>query len=258
MLYQVYLITNKVNNKKYVGQTKKDVNWNYMNRFSVHIDGALDAYSKHKHLTVFQAAIISYGVESFIPQLLEDDVPEDLIDEREIYYISYYNTYWKNNEGYNMTFGGQGVHGYKHEEEIKRLISEKSKEYWQHLKENDPDEYIRLCKIRSIRMKGIPKSEAQRKKLSEHAKLRKGEKNPFYGKKHSQQVKEIIALKNGHPVAMYDPLTGELIRTFNSGDEAARWLIENNLTTNKYAKSRIFYCCDSETRLAYGYKWKKI
>lgn len=39
---------------------------------------------------------------------------------------------------------------------------------------------------------GIPKSAEHRKKISENAKKRVGDKNPFYGKKHSEETKEKI------------------------------------------------------------------
>lgn len=261
MLYQIYLITNIKNGKKYVGQTHIAKNWNYLNRFNNHLNGAIFCQKSGKHLNVFQAAICSYGPENFKVELIEDEIPEELIDYREIYYIQYFDTYYKNNKGYNMTYGGQGCHGYHHSPEVLKRISESSKKYWENLKVNNIEEYNRLCQNRSIKFKGIPKSEETKIKLKEAVQRRIHSKdyvNPFKGKKHSQKTKDIIALKNGVKVGMYDSKTDELLKTFNSADEATRYLISIGLTSNIYAKSRILYCCDSETRLAYGYRWRKL
>ena len=44
MTYQIYLITNKLNNKKYVGQTKSSIG--YKKRFSDHCSEAKYSYGK--------------------------------------------------------------------------------------------------------------------------------------------------------------------------------------------------------------------
>lgn len=48
-------------------------------------------------------AINKYGVDNFYIELLEDDISADDIDEKEIYYISLYDSY---ENGYNSTRGG--------------------------------------------------------------------------------------------------------------------------------------------------------
>lgn len=50
-------------------------------------------------------AIRKYGVENFYYEILEDDIPLNQLDEKEIYYIEKYNSYKK---GYNSTKGGDG------------------------------------------------------------------------------------------------------------------------------------------------------
>lgn len=89
----IYLITNKVNGKKYVGQSI-DIE----KRWKDHIrDSKKSEYTIHK-------AIRKYGVENFEFSVLEE-CPVDKLDEREIYWISELDTY---NNGYNMTLGGEG------------------------------------------------------------------------------------------------------------------------------------------------------
>lgn len=92
----IYLITNKINNKQYVGQTTKS----YQLRFKEHCYYAKTNIKSNPQL--IDAKIKQYGIENFTVQLLES-VPINLKDEREQYYIKLYNTYKK---GYNRTIGG--------------------------------------------------------------------------------------------------------------------------------------------------------
>ena len=69
-----------------------------------------------------------YGYENFIPSLIEE-CDDNLLDEREIYWIAFYNTTDKN-LGYNMTIGGGGGDVWTnnpHKEETSRKISENNK-----------------------------------------------------------------------------------------------------------------------------------
>ena len=47
--------------------------------------------------------IRKYGKEEYELIVLEENIPLELLDEREKYWIKYYNTYW---DGYNQTTGG--------------------------------------------------------------------------------------------------------------------------------------------------------
>lgn len=47
--------------------------------------------------------IRKYGKEEYELIILEDNIPKDQLNQREKYWIEYYNTYW---EGYNQTIGG--------------------------------------------------------------------------------------------------------------------------------------------------------
>lgn len=110
----IYLITNKVNGKKYVGQSI-DIE----KRWKDHIrDSKKSEYTIHK-------AIRKYGVENFEFSVLEE-CPVDKLDEREIYWISELDTY---NNGYNMTLGGEGHILYlnpKEREQKKKEVARRS------------------------------------------------------------------------------------------------------------------------------------
>jgi hypothetical protein len=58
-------------------------------------------------------------------------------------------------------------------------------------------------------------------------------------------------------VKQYD-LNSNIIQTFNSLTQATNWLIENNYTSNKNAKSNIIACCTNKAKTAYGFIWRYV
>lgn len=101
----IYLITNNINNKKYVGQTIGSI----QERWNQHLRATRDKGSRHLY-----DAIKLYGYQSFSIQELEE-VPNDWLNERECYWISYYDSFAN---GYNMTSGGESGYYYSSDEEI--------------------------------------------------------------------------------------------------------------------------------------------
>ena len=76
---------------------------------------------------------------------------EDELDRLEIHYIAHYHTFYKDGDGgYNLTFGGDGIRGYKFTEKTKAKMSEARK--------GRPISEEQKAKI-SESMKGKPKSE---------------------------------------------------------------------------------------------------
>ena len=117
----IYCITNKINGKKYIGQT---VNWNTR---------------KREHLKYFyteksalHSAIIKYGVENFeMEQILSftainRHVCLELLNWFEIYYIRKYNTL-THQFGYNVSEGGKGNPGVHPSEETRKILSERKR-----------------------------------------------------------------------------------------------------------------------------------
>ena len=98
----IYLIINKVNGHKYVGQTTQGTN----KRWKQHIDEAMrmSPYPLHK-------AMRKYGNGNFMIKEIYE-CREDELDEKKEYYIKKYNTF-NSVEGYNTT------------EETKEKISDK-------------------------------------------------------------------------------------------------------------------------------------
>lgn len=108
MLKYIYKITNLINQKSYIGQTT-DPN----RRFKEHqnLGGVNEENAK-----ILYRAIKKYGIENFSFEIIEGPIED--YNEKEIYWIAYYNTYIKNENawGYNMTPGGEEPPHFKGEE----------------------------------------------------------------------------------------------------------------------------------------------
>lgn len=91
----IYIHRNKINNKIYVGKTK-----NIKERWSRNGE-------RYSGCSYFYSAIQKYGWNNFEHIVIEENIDNQHIDEREQYWIQYYNS--NNKEyGYNLTTGGDG------------------------------------------------------------------------------------------------------------------------------------------------------
>ena len=93
----IYKITNTLNGKVYIGQTVQSI----QQRWRQHVQ---DAYANQKCLHLC-SAIVKYGKENFLVEEIEE-CSQDLLDEREVYWIKEYNSQI---DGYNITAGGKGT-----------------------------------------------------------------------------------------------------------------------------------------------------
>ena len=94
-MVDIYLITNAVNGKQYVGKTQKG----YQHRFRQHCS----AYA-HGCRNYISCAINKHGKENFTVKLIKQ-VDDDTWEYWEKYYIKYYHTHYTEG-GYNITWGG--------------------------------------------------------------------------------------------------------------------------------------------------------
>jgi group I intron endonuclease len=148
----VYLLTNIVNGKRYVGITSLTIE----KRWKRHVKAAL----RDGKDTILYRAIKKYGPDKFRCEKLEE-VDEDLVGTMEVKYISELNTFFARGCGYNMTKGGDGgCKGYIHTPETRKFLSE----LW----------------------KGRHHSEATKKKLSDQ---RRGKNNPNFGVTPTKETK---------------------------------------------------------------------
>ena len=110
----IYSIYNKISKKRYIGQTIQPVNKRVNQHFYL---------AKKGIITPLYNAIRKYTKNSFEIELIEkcDNL---LLDEKEQYWIKYFNTFA---EGYNCSIGGGGTKGLKLSEETKKKMSDSRK-----------------------------------------------------------------------------------------------------------------------------------
>lgn len=92
----IYKITNNVNRKSYIGQTIQEPIERFYQHCAKKCDAEVLKMAIHK-------AINKYGKRNFTFEVIEE-VSTESINDRERYWISYYDSY---NNGYNSTLGGQ-------------------------------------------------------------------------------------------------------------------------------------------------------
>jgi group I intron endonuclease len=115
----IYKITNIVNNKCYIGETIQQPRRRWTSHKS--------AIKRNGGCRALKLAINKYGIENFKFEVLTVCLDKDRLAYEKIY-IKEYNSIVPN--GYNILAGGQeGMLGFKHSEETKRIIALKSKEY---------------------------------------------------------------------------------------------------------------------------------
>ena len=93
----IYKITNQINQKSYIGKTE------YSNPNRRWVQHQTDAKNPMRNHRALYKAINKYGIENFVFEIIEETTKPE---EREIYYISLYDTY---HNGYNETLGGDGA-----------------------------------------------------------------------------------------------------------------------------------------------------
>lgn len=98
----IYKYTNKINGKIYIGQSS-----NIQKRYCQHL---YDAQHRPERSTGIDKAIAKYGIENFDFEIIEE-CPVELLDEKESYWISHYDSY---HNGYNCSVGGKSLRGEEH------------------------------------------------------------------------------------------------------------------------------------------------
>ena len=177
-----------------------------------------DAFRDRNEKRPLYAAMRKYGIENFHIELIEET---NIPEEREIYWIEYYRSF-KN--GYNATFGGDGKRYLDYD-----LIIATYKEL-QSITETAnklnicPDSISKI-----LHQNNIPIASSS----------------------------EVNLKKFGKITNMYD-LENNFLKSFPSTNEAARYMVENNLTNCKKTtiKQHITEVCTGRRKTAAKFKWK--
>lgn len=182
--YKVYMHTNKINGKKYIGITRQEVYKRFRNG-----EGYRGSHA-------FYGAIQKYGWDSFTHEILFTGLTAKEAGKKEIELIKKYNTQI---DGYNILIGGfAGTQGIKISEETRAKMSESHK--------NMSDETKRKMSIAQQGRTHTPETIEKIKKSHKHtspteehkkhlSELFSGKNSVWYGRKHTQE--EIAKIKAG-------------------------------------------------------------
>lgn len=179
----IYKIENLINHKVYIGQS-----CNIEKRKEIHFIALERNCHQNEYL---QRSYNKYGIENFSHEIIEE-CSEELLSEREIYWINYYDSY---NNGYNLTEGGYGIRGYHHNKDTRVRMSKSQKD---RVRTDEEIEKIRRIITEYNTTRDYHHSEETKNKISNavrkfHEKnpgLYSGENSSFYGKHHTEEWKK--------------------------------------------------------------------
>lgn len=192
--YYIYKITNLINNKIYIGKRTCNI--------SPELDSDYLGSGK-----LIAKAIKKYGKNNFKKEILEICTPET-INEKEKFHINQQNSTCPK-IGYNLTEGGDGV----------GQLCSKMKTYYN----NDLNKEIRIMNT-EIAPEGFtpgrrPFLQETKNKMARKGKLngmygvhRFGNKNPFFGKTHTEETKQLLSNIQKDACWMINQKTQERIR----------------------------------------------
>lgn len=244
----IYKIINSVNEKIYIGQTKKSI----QKRWVAH----KQAIKRGKGCPLLARGFNAHGEDKFFIEMVEECVDE-LLNEREKYYIAHYNSLVPN--GYNADAGGKSggtFKGHTHTPETiakwKETMKDKleSKEYRENISRG-LKEYYAIPENRekhSARMKEVANNSVHshkfknkkttKKVISEETKQKiRDSVNKYYETKiedpdymwsevNKQKHSKTMTDKIGRKVGKYDD-NGTLIESYTTIKEAAE---KNNIS----------------------------
>lgn len=190
----IYSITNRVNGKKYIGQS-----WDIPRRWRAHKSTGHNRY--------LDRAYKKYGFDNFEFEILEEytseNATQNILDEREIFYINKYNS--TNYEyGYNLREGGNSG---KMSDGTKKIISAKSKEMWSNpeirnkiinsFKARPAFSQERIQKIRESSKGRHPTKKCIDNAIKARLGIKRGPITNTQSKKISESLKRFNSKKNG-------------------------------------------------------------
>lgn len=216
----IYLITNLVNGKLYVGQTIRSIE---------------ERWKNHTDDIVVDRAIKKYGVKNFkIEQILSCSSQKEL-DFWENFLIKLLDT--KNpNIGYNIKDGGASG---AHSEETKKLISESSRLMWK-----DPNKKAEISRSISKKLKEVhPKGMLGKSHRDNTKQLMSRRRKEFYKNPETEKTRGAVAEKARNQIYKQIEILGCGIRkglhNKHPMSEETRDLIRVRVSNSKWITNEI-------------------
>lgn len=251
----VYVTTNLINGKKYVGQKKVTASDSHWKTYLGSGRALKDAVEK-------------YGKENFDRKIIDIAFSFEQLNRLELFYTQLFNVV-ADRKWYNLCYGGggtNGVTGIKRSEETKQKLresklGEKNPNFGRIYTEEEIEDLRRRMSGEGNPMYGKrgelspnygkKHSEETKRKMSNAA---MGEKNHNYGKPMSKEAKEKLSKYNkthGNPhskiTAQYS-LDGVLIKTYPNATQASAEL--------NILHSCVCAACRGDQKTAGGYLWR--
>lgn len=267
----IYKITNLVNNKIYIGQTKNLTKY----RWQHHIWKANHPEKEDTNYPLYRA-MRKYGVINFSFEEIEQ-TDDELLNQRERYWIQKLQTYAPN--GYNCDLGGAGVSKFNHKEILNYFLNEgqhnatRTANYFKcslvtvlkilennNLKGNGQCQPVyqidrntgeiinQFQSLKEVEKElGLHKTQiwsavnSQAKTAGGYCWCKIQDINNFNLQQHTDNKQtKVICKENG--------------KIFNSFADAARWLKEKGYSNNP-SRSNLSKVCDIPNRTAYKFHW---
>lgn len=183
----IYKATNLINGKCYIGKTVHKLDTRKLEHNSC---------AKRSN-DYFHRSIRKYGKDNFKWEIIYECDDELILNVMETMKIIVEHSHVSENNGYNLTWGGDGISGYKHTEESKIKIRESNKGYipWN---KGKIDVYSNETKVKkSNSAKGKKHTEESKQKMSIVKKnisneTRQKMSKSQTGRKHTEETKRKI------------------------------------------------------------------
>lgn len=190
----IYLITNQVNGKKYIGMTKLSVE----HRWYRHVQS-----SKRKGIrTPILLAINKYGPDNFSIKMIATAKTRAELCDKEKWYIQEHCSSLALGKGYNLTVGGDGgdtFSGRKHNAATRKkmratsLLNVKTRKRIYVGKKHTNESKVKM----SLAQKGHQTKQSTKRKISKSLKeFYKTKPGTFVGRSHSDETKLKISIAN--------------------------------------------------------------
>lgn len=221
--YYIYLITNKLNNKKYIGQTI-----NFEKRMKEHIYGR-----NSKKNCLIDRALKKYGKNNFTFEILDITDSQENIDYLEKYYIKKLNCIKPN--GYNILKGGRKQQGSWNMKTVQVFDLEGN-----FIQEYESSEQLEIMSNGKYKSRGIRQSCKTKTHLYKDILVKYKYDNikiEKYIKPKSSRIKSIL---------QYD-MQGNFINKYDSITEASK--------LTKTSRTSILGCASGKYKKANNYIW---